>query len=203
MLIDSNVDEVFAESKRGPAIKILGAVLAMALTALVFVGYTYLRNKHAQDTARTAASQIVQVEPKGPPQALIVIDDAMVQGAKTVLGGTVKNTSEQKLGPLTIELELRRRKDAAAETKLIALTPAEIAPQEASRYSVELKTQEYSSARVVALRVQGLAQPLVYSTSQGRQRPADRPESKTITVGKRPTKADAFLNSADNPARIP
>lgn len=203
MLIDSHVDEVFAESKRGSAIKIVGVVLAMAFTALVFVGYSFLRNKHAQEVSRTAASQVVPIEPKGPPQAQITIDDAMAQGGKTVIGGTVKNISDQKLGPLTIELELRRRKDASAETKQIALTPAEIAPQEAARYSVELKAQEYSSARVVALRAQGLPQPLVYSTLQGRQRPTDRPETKTITVGKRPTKTDDFLNSADNPARIP
>lgn len=203
MLIDSNAEEVFAESKRSPAIKILGAILAVALTGGVFAGYTYLRNKHAREVAAKVASQSVSAEPKGPPQALITIDDAMLRGGKTVLGGAVKNTSAQKLGPLFIELELKRRKDAGIDTKLVALEPAEIAPQQEARYSIELNTQDYGSARVGALKAEGISQPLAYSTSQGRKRPPERLESKTISVDKRPAKRDEFLNSADNPARIP
>ena len=203
MLIDSNAEEVFAESKRSPAIKILGAILAIALTAGVFAGYTYLRNKHAREAAALLASQSASAEPKGPPQASISIDDAMLRGGKTLLGGTVKNISAQKLGPLFIELELKHRKDAGIETKLVALAPAEIAPQEEARYSLELNTQDYSSARVNALKLEGVAQPLVYSTSQGKKRPPERLESKTITVDKRTGKKDEFLNTADNPAHIP
>ena len=204
MLIDSNAEEVFAESKRSLGIKVAGTLLALALTAAVFAGYTYLRNKHSQEAAATAASQAALAEPKGPPQALITMDDAMLQAGKTVIGGTVKNTSAQKLGPLTIELELKRRKDGGSDKRFVTLEPAEIAPQQEARYATELKTQEYGSARLIALRVEGIAQPLPYSTAQGRKRPLERNESKTITVDKRPPgKRDEFLNSADNPARIP
>jgi len=199
MLIDSNAEGALSESKRSPVIKILGVILALALTAGVFAGYTYLRNKHAQEAA-PKASQSVPAEPKRPPQAMITIDDAMLRGGKTVLGGSVKNTSNQKLGPLFVELELKRRKDGGLDKKLVALEPSEIAPQQESRYSVELNTQDYGSARVSALKVEGVMQPLAYSTSQGRKR---RLESKTITVDKRPAKRDEFLNTADNPARIP
>lgn len=204
MLINSNAEEAFAESKRSPAIKILGAVLALALTGAVFAGYTYLRNKHAREAAATLASQSVSAEPKGPPQALIIIDDAMMRAGKTVLGGTVKNTSTQKLGPLTIELELKRRKDSGIDKKLVVLEPSEIQPQQEAHYSIELQTQEYGSARISALRAEGVSQPLPYSTAQGRKRPLERTESKTLTVDKRPPgKRDEFLNSPDNPARIP
>lgn len=204
MVINSNVEEAFAESKRSPTIKILGAILALALTGAVFAGYTYLRNKHARDAAATLAAQTVAAEPKGPPQALITIDDAMMRAGKTVLGGTVKNTSNQKLGPLVIELELKRRKDSGVDTKLLILEPSKIEPQQEAHYSLEIQSQEYGSARVSALRVEGIAQPLPYATAQGRKRPLERTESKTITVDKRPPgKRDEFLNSADNPARIP
>jgi hypothetical protein len=204
MLIDSNTEEIFAESKRSTGVKILGAVLALALTAGVFVGYTYLRNKHTREAAASLASQSALAEPKGPPQALIMIDDALLQGSKTVLGGTVKNTSAQKLGPLSIELELKRRKDGGTDRKLISLDPAEVEPQQEARYSIELKTQEYGSARVVALKAEGASLPLPYTTSQGRKRAPERLESKTITIDKRPpSKRDEFLNSPDNPARIP
>jgi len=202
MSINSSSEEVFTVSQRSPAIKIVGAVLAFAITALVFVGYSYLRNKHAREAA--AAAQVVAAEPKGPPQALITIDDALLQGGKTILGGTVKNTTQQKLGPLSLELELRRRKDAGVDKKSVSLVPAEIEPQQEGRYSVELKAQEYGSARVVALKEDGNSSPLAYSTAQGRKRPLERPETKTITVGKPATgKGGEFLNTADNPARVP
>lgn len=178
--------------------------MALALTGAIFVGYTYLRNKHAREAAATLASQSVEAEPKGPPQALITIDDAMMRAGKTVLGGTVKNTSSQRLGPLTIELELKRRKDSGVDKKLIVLDPSQIEPQQEAHYSLELQTQEYGSARVSALKVDGVSQPLPYTTAQGRKRPLERTESKTVTVDKRPPgKRDEFLNSADNPARIP
>jgi len=204
MAINSNVEEAFAESNRSPAIKILGAVLALALTGAVFAGYTYLRNKHARETAASLAAQSVAVEPKGPPQALITIDDAMMQAGKTVLGGTVKNTSNQKLGPLVIELELKRRKDSGVDSKLIILEPSQIEPQQEAHYSLEVQSREYGSARVIALKIEGVEKPLPYATAQGRKRPLERTESKTITVDKRPPgKRDEFLNTADNPARVP
>lgn len=204
MLIDSNTEEIFAESKWSTGVKILGAVLALALTAGVFVGYTYLRNKHTRETAEALAAQSPVAEPKGPPQALIMIDDALLQGSKTILGGTVRNTSDQKLGPLSVELELKRRKDGGIDKKQITLDPAELEPQQEGRYSIELKTQEYGSARVVALKTEGTSLPLPYATSQGRKRAPERLESKTITVDKRPPgRRDEFLNSPDNPARIP
>jgi len=178
--------------------------MALALTGAVFAGYTYLRNKHAREAAATLASQSGEAEPKGPPQALIIIDDAMMRSGKTVLGGTVKNITTQKLGPLSIELELKRRKDGGIDKKLVALQPSELEPQQEAQYSLELPTQEYGSARVSALKAAGVSQPLPYTTAQGRKRPLERTESKTITVDKRPPgKRDEFLNSPDNPARIP
>jgi hypothetical protein len=203
MLINSGSEEVFKESKRSPVIVVVGAVLALTITTLVFLGYTYLRNRHAQDVAARLESQAVSSESKGPPEALITIDDALLQGSKSVVAGTVKNISTQKIGPLSVEMELRRRKDAVIEKKVINLEPAELEPQQESRYSIELKIQEYASARVTGLKSGSASSPLVYSTAQGRKRPLERPESKTITVGKSPSKGGEFLNTADNPARIP
>jgi hypothetical protein len=135
---------------------------------------------------------------------LILIDDAVLKGGKTVLAGTVKNTSTEKLGPLTVELELKRRKDGGTEKKQVALEPAQLEPQQEGRYSIELQTQEYGSARVVALKGDAAALALRYTTAPGRKRAPERTESKTITVDKRPTaKGGEFLNSEDNPARVP
>jgi len=203
MLIDSQSEDVFVETTKSPSLKILGAILALAITALVFVGYTYLRNKHAKEAIAKAAAESVTTEPKGPPQALISIDEALLNRGNIVLGGTVKNIAGQKLGPLAIELELKRRKDGGSDKKTLNLTPAELEPQQEGRYSLEFKSQEFASARVIALR-DANAQALAYSTEPGRKRPLERTESKTIVVGKPSSnKKDEFLNSADNPARIP
>ncbi len=203
MLIDSHSEELFAEPKSSSRRKLLGAILALAITALVFIGYTYLRNKHAQQVAAAATPQTLSTEPKGPPQALILIDDALLQGGKAVLGGTVKNISPQKLGPLVVELELKRRKDGGVEKKLVSLAPAHLEPQQEGRYSLDLKTQEYGSARITALKADGGSLLLPYTTASGQKRPLERTASKTITVDKRPAKGDGFLNSPDNPARVP
>ncbi len=40
-----------------------------------------------------------------------MVDEALLQGGKTILGGTVKNTSTEKLDGLAVELELKRRND--------------------------------------------------------------------------------------------
>ena len=202
MLIDSHSEELFAEPKSSSRRKLFGVILALAITALVFIGYTYLRNKHTQQVAATVAPQTLSTEPKGPPQALILIDDALLQGGKAVLGGTVRNISSQKLGPLVVELELKRRKDGGVEKKLVTLAPAQLEPQQEGRYSIDLKTQEYGSARITALTADGSA-PLPYTTASGQKRPLERTASKTITVDKRPAKGDEFLNSPDNPARVP
>ena len=202
MLIDSHSEELFAEPKSSSRRKLLGAILALAITALVFIGYTYLRNKHAREVAETIPPSVAS-EPKGPPQALILIDDALLQGGKAVLGGTVRNISAQKLGSLVVELELKRRKDGGAENKLVSLEPGQLEPQQEGRYSLHLKTQDYGSARIIALRADGGSLPLPYTTASGQKRPLERTASKTITVDRRPAKGEEFLNSPDNPARVP
>ena len=62
MLVDSQ-EEQFVKTTKSPAMKMFGAVLAVALTAVVLVGYTYLRNKHARDAAAKLATETIATEP--------------------------------------------------------------------------------------------------------------------------------------------
>jgi hypothetical protein len=202
-MIDSQ-PELFSESNRSVSLKILAAISALVITALVFGGYAVLRKRHAQETAALALSSSPQsAEPRKPPKALVIVDEAMLQGGKTIIGGTVRNTSTEKLEGLSVEVELKRRKDGGAEKQLVTLTPAELEPEQEGRYSLELKAQDYGSARLVALKAGPNLLPLPYTTAQGQKRPPERLESKTITVGKPPSKRGEFLNSPDNPARVP
>jgi hypothetical protein len=204
MITDSQHDELFIEPKGSLGAKVLAGIVALVITAAVLTGYTLLRKRHAEKAGSIApSSQALTAQSKGPPKALILVDDALLQGGKTILGGTVKNTSNERLSGLAVELELKRRKDAGAERKLVPLQPSELDPQQEARYTLELKGQEYGSARLVDLKVGANSSSLAYRVAQGQKRPPERLESKPITVDRRPSKKGDFLNSPDNPARVP
>lgn len=202
-MIDSH-NEHFAESTRSVGPKVLAGISALVITALVFTGYALLRKRHAQESGSLAlSSSPPNGEAKKPPKALIMVDDALLQGSKSIIGGTVKNTSTEKLEGLSVEVELTRRKDGVAEKQLVAVEPAQLEPEQEGRYSLQLKIQDYGSARLIALKAGPNLESLPYTTAQGQKRPPERLESKTITVGKPPSKRGEFLNSPDKPARVP
>jgi hypothetical protein len=202
-MIESHQDELFVEPKSSAGLKVLAAIAALVITGLVFGGYTLLRKRHAEDSGSLALSSPASpIDTAKPPKALIIVDEALLQGGKTTIGGIVRNTSAEKLEGLSVELELKRRKDGGLETKLISLEPGMLEAQQEGRYSLELRAQDYSYARLVALKGGPNLSPLPYTTSQGQKRPLERLEPKTIVVGK-PGKGGGFLNSPDNPARVP
>jgi hypothetical protein len=203
-MTDSLHEELFAEPKSSLSLKLIAAIAALVITVLVFAGYAYLRQRHSESTGLSAVTSQTAPEPKKSPKALIRIDDATLQADKTVLSGTVTNTSAEPLANVSVELELKRRKDAVAERKLIPLTPSTLEPQQEGKYSIQLQAQDYLSARLVGLRAGPDSSPVAYTTTQGQKRPPEIIGSKTITVDKRPpSKRDEFLNSPDNPARVP
>jgi hypothetical protein len=200
MITESQEHELFGEPKGSVGAKVAAAICAVVITSLVLAGYALLRRRHLQNAT---APQALASEPKGPPKALILVDDALPQAGKTIIGGTVKNTSAEKLEGLSVELELKRRKDGVGERKLVAVEPSQLDPEQEGRYSFQLKTQEYGSVRLLGLKAGSNLLPLAYTVAQGQKRAPERLESKTITVEKRPTKPGEFLNSPDNPARVP
>jgi hypothetical protein len=204
-MTDSLQEDLFLEPKSSFGLKVIGAIAALVVTISLLAGYAYLRQRHAEKAA-AAQALIAQREagpPKLSPKALVLVDEALLQGNKTVVGGTVKNTSTETLRQVTVALELKHRKDAATERKVIALTPTELEPGQEGRYSLELKAADYGSARLVGVNVGGDASPIAYNSAIGRKRPLERMESKPIIVGRPPPKPGAFLNSPDNPTRVP
>ena len=199
-MIESHENELFVEPKSSAGPKLLGGLAALLITALVFAGYALLRKRHA---GSLVSSQQATTATSKPPQALIIIDEALLQGGKTTIGGVVRNTSSEKLEGLAVELELRRRKDAGIETRSIPLAPANLDSQQEGRYLLEVKAQDYSSARLVGLKAGPNSLPLPYATAQGQKRPLERLEGKTIIVGRPSGKGGEFLNSPESPARVP
>jgi hypothetical protein len=202
-MIESSQPELYTEPKRSAGPMLLAALAALVVTALVFAGYTLLRKRHAEGSGSLASSTATATTPpQQEPKALVIVDEAMLQGGLTTIGGAVRNTSSEKLQDLSVELELKRRNGSSTEIKLIPLNPTVLEPQQEGRYALQLKSQDYSSARLSGL-TSGATARLVYSTAQGQKRPLERLEQKTIVVGKRPSKGGDFLNSPDNPTRVP
>jgi hypothetical protein len=203
-MADSLHEELFLEPKSSTGRKLIGAIAAIAVTIAVLAGYAYLRQRHTENAAQQASlAEAAANPPAVPPKALVLVDEALIQGTKTVVGGAVKNTSNETLRQVTVALELKRRKDATTEKRLVALVPAELEPGQEGRYSLELKAADYGSARLVGLGSGPDASPIVYTSAVGKKRPPERLESKTIIVGRPPSKPGGFLNSPDNPARVP
>src|SRR6266508_5452978 len=113
MLTDSpRSDELFDQPGSSFGRKVVAAICALLISAAVLLGYAYLRKRHAQQTlAQTSQGDSRASLPKGPPQAHILVDDALLKGGQTIIGGSVKNISSESLRGLSVELELRRRKD--------------------------------------------------------------------------------------------
>lgn len=203
-MTDSLHEQIYVAPKGSFGLKLIAGLSALAVTVAVFIGYAYLRKRHAENgggmpsTARTQSP-----EPKKSPKAIVLVDDALMQGSKTIVGGTVRNTSSETLGHVSVELELKRRKDGTVEKKLVPLTPSQLEPAQEGRYSLELKAQEYGSARLVGLRAGPESSSLAYSAAPGQKRPPERLESGSIIVNKPASKRGEFLNSPDNPARVP
>jgi hypothetical protein len=204
MLTDSLEAELQQEEKRSLGLKLIAGGLALLFTACVLAGYVYFRNRHARQNAVAADETTAAANtPKGPPKAHILVDEPLLKGGQTIIGGSVKNISNETLSGLAVELELKRRKDGTIERMSAALNPAQLESQAEGRYSLKLPAQTFGSVKLVALRGGSDSGLLSFTTGLGQKRPLERLEPKVIVVPRQSSGKGGFLNSPDNPARVP
>jgi hypothetical protein len=196
-------EQAVAREQESNKRKLLAAVCAVAVTALLLVGYGYIRKYHAQKvlTDNTPAP-VVETGPKGPPLAHVVIDEPSLAKGMTTIGGVVKNISRQELTNLSVVIELRRRKDGGLEKSVLPVTPAQLQPEQEGSYSVTMPAQNVASIRLMGVKADPQSALIAYSSSQGKKRTPERLEPRTIVV-KRSGKPGEFINSPDNPGRVP
>jgi len=196
-------EEAIAREKESTRRKLLGVVCAVAVTAVLLVGYAVMRRLHAQ---QVQANAVVPAPPdngpKGPPVAHILVDQPSLEKGMTTIGGVVKNTSQADLNGLAISLELHRRKDGASEQKLVPIEPATLGPQEEGSYALKVSASDYGSITLVGLRADPDSKLIAFTTSPGKQRTPERLEPRTVIV-KKPGRPGEFLNTPDNPTRVP
>ena len=193
-------EEAIARERDSNKRKLLAVVCALGISAVLLVGYGYIRKYHAQRViAENTPPPVVE---KKPPQAHIVIDEPTLEKGMTTIGGVVKNISKQDLSNLSVVIELRRRKDSGVEENLLPVTPAQLQPEQEGSYSLKVSALEYASIRLAGLKADPQSSLIAYSSSQGKKRTPERLEPKTIVV-KRGGKPGEFINSPDNPVRVP
>jgi hypothetical protein len=196
-------EQAVAREQESNKRKLLAAVCAVAVTALLLVGYGYIRKYHAQKLLTdNTPPPVVETGPKGPPLAHVVIDEPSLAKGMTTIGGVVKNISRQELTNLSVVIELRRRKDGGLEKSVLPVTPAQLQPEQEGSYSVTMPAQNVASIRLMGVKADPQSALIAYSSSQGKKRTPERLEPRTIVV-KRSGKPGEFLNSPDNPGRVP
>lgn len=204
MIHDSIDFESTVDPRRSTGLKVLAILSALLVTGALLAGYAFMRKRHAQQTlASTAAVDSSDGASKGPPKAQIIVDEPLLKGAETIIGGRVRNLSSNTLRGLKVHLELRQRKDGKLAESEVPLEPSTLEANEEGSYSVKMPAQDYASVRLIGLTGDPGSTQLAYTSMQGKQRPPERIEPKTIVITKRSSKRDDFLNSPDNPARVP
>ena len=182
---------------------LLGVLAAVVVTSLVLFGYSILRKRHQQ---RVLEAQVKpEVDPSealGPPKAQILVDEPMIKGEARLLGGTVKNISNENLTNLTVNLELVRRKDGGTEKVSAPVDPSELASQQEGRYSVQIHAADYLTVKLAGLQ-SGTSPAIAFVAGAGQKRPPEKLEPKTIIVNRPSSTKGGFLNTPDTPGRVP
>ncbi|HEY6803558.1 MAG TPA: hypothetical protein VI306_08270 [Pyrinomonadaceae bacterium] len=198
-----HAEEAIAREKDTTRRMLFGIVCAVAITAVLLVGYAVMRRFHAQQVqANSTPPPVVDDGPKGPAVAHIVVDQPSLDKGSTTIGGVVKNTSQGSLSGLNIALELHRRKDNSKEQRLVPVAPGSLQPQQEGSYALTVSATEYGSITLIGLRADPEAKLIAYTSSPGKQRTPERLQPHTIIV-KKPGKPGEFINTPDNPTRVP
>ena len=189
------------EEKRHTRRLLVGLLCAVLVTGLVLGGYLFLRKRHER---QVAAAEALEVK-KSAPKVEVLVDDAVVKGKTTTLSGTVHNISSETLQNLAVELALRRRVGSGVETRIVAADAPVLPPDGRARYSLEVATQDYSTSTFVRVVGGNDRAPIAFKALPGNAAPPmESPGSKTIVVGKPSSgKRDEFINTPNNPGRVP
>jgi hypothetical protein len=191
------------QQKESTKRKLLAVVCAVAVTAILLAGYALIRRYHErQKLASAAAAAAAEPTPKGPALAHVVIDEPTLEKNMTTIGGVVKNVSSRQLSGLSVTLELRRRKDGKVEQTVLPVTPNDLQPQQEGEYAAKFSISDFASVRLAGVQADPQSTVIVHSSSQGKRRAPERLQPQ-IVISKRSGKPGEFINTPDNPGRVP
>lgn len=205
---DSLTDSDDSESRpeRTAATKVISIIVALAVTSALLIGFLIWRNYHAKKVISTEQARSKQAPPALPAKLQIYMDEALRKGPQAHVGGTVHNISNETLSNVVIEMELTHRKDGNREQRSLEVEPKELAPDQKGRYSMTL-TGDYRSYKVLHIKTGTSGEEVGFKSAPGVPRPHEAAPETTRTViitrPSQPKKGEEFINTPDNPARIP
>lgn len=197
-----------SEGKRGRSslTKIISVVLALAISAALLIGFMVWRKRHEELVGVAPQAQAKQSRPALPTKLQVYMDEAVRKGPQALIGGTVHNISGENLSNLSLEIELTNRKDSGTDVRVLKVEPGDLAPDQKGRYSLAV-TGDYSSVKIVHIKSGPNSDEIGFKKAAGAPRPVERaPETtRTIIVNRpsAPKQGEEFINTPDNPSKIP
>lgn len=189
------------EEKRHTQRLLVGMLCALLFTGAIFGGYMYLRKRHERQVAAAVA---LENSKKTTAKVEVFVDEPTVNGKKTLLAGTIHNISNDSLHDIAVELQLRRRTGGGVEARTVRPELTELAPDGRTRYTLELLIADYVSATFSHVTAGDNHSEVAFKAFPGTPRPAmETPQAKTVTVSRPAPKGEEFLNTQDNPGRVP
>jgi len=181
---------------------LVGVLCALLLTGSVCGGYLFLRKRHERQLATAEAAAKIEKE---KAKVEVAVDEARTEGKKSILSGTIHNISNDTLHNLAVELQLRRRTGGSTEARIVIPESTDLAPDAKTHYRLEVPVQDYNSATFARV-VSGDAHLAVaFKAVPGAERPPlpAVPAGRTIVVARPAPKDGEFLNSEQNPGKVP
>ena len=190
------------EERRHTRRLLIGVLCALLLTGSVCGGYLYLRKRHERQVAAATAAEKVEKE---KARVEVAVDEARTEGKKSILSGTIHNISNDTLHNIAVELQLRRRTGGATEARIVIPESIELAPDARTRYRLEVPVQDYNSATFARVVTGDAHLAIAFKALPGAERPPlpPVPAGKTIIVSRPAPKDGEFLNSEQNPGKVP
>jgi len=212
MITPGSIDDDYIETdgfvvkrSRSSLTKIVSILMAVVITASLLIGFLIWRKQHEERVRIGTQQQAKVIKPVLPLKVQVYMDEAIRKGTQATISGTVHNISNEALSNISLEVELTRRKDAATDLRIMNVDPKELAPNQKGKYSLTL-TGDYSSIKILSIKSGANSTEIGFKKAPGTPRPMERPhEPRTIIVNRpsAPKQGEEFINTPDNPAKIP
>jgi hypothetical protein len=192
------------ERGRSSTFKIVSILVAVAITGALLTGYLLWRGWHEEKTGSGQPAQTkADVRPALPAKVQVIMDEPVRKGQEAVITGTVHNISNENLSNLSLDAELTHRKDGSKEVVSFQPDPKDLSPNGDGKYALSL-TGDYSLIAITRVKAGAKSEEIGFKTATGAKRPPERPaEIKTVIINRPPKKGEEFINTPDNPAKVP
>jgi hypothetical protein len=190
------------EERRHTRRLLVGMLCALLLTGSVCGGYLYLRKRHERQVATSLAAEKVE---KAKAKVEVAVDEARTEGKKSILSGTIHNISNETLHNIAVELQLRRRTGGTTEARLVMPESIDLAPDAKTQYRLEVAVQDYNSATFSRVVTGDAHLAVAFKAVPGAERPPlpPNPAGRTIIVSRPAPKEGEFINTEQNPGKVP